>query len=80
MIVIPGGEAATMAKKKKAVSPAEDERVTLLNLKGSEAERNYLRSLSQITGVPASEIARRGMAMWAKKRGVLAPPADWVGG
>lgn len=80
MIVIPGVEAAMAKKKTKAARPAEDERVTLLNLKGNEAERNYLRSLSQITGVPASEIARRGMAMWAKKRGVLAPPTDWVGG
>lgn len=65
--------------KKKTTGPAEEERVTVLNLKGSVAERNYLRSLSRITGVPAAEIARRGMAMWAAQRGVLAPPADWVG-
>ncbi len=72
-------DGVAMAKKKASVPPPPEERVTVLNMKGSPADRNYLRSLSRLTGVPAAEIARRGIAMWASQRGVLAPPADWVG-
>ena len=64
------------ASKGKAI--ANDDRVTLLNLKGSEEEKDALNSASKETGVPLSLIARRGMAMWFKSRG-LTPPANWVG-
>jgi hypothetical protein len=61
--------------KKKAVPPP---RVTLINLKGTRAEKDFLDRLSRITGVPISEIARRGMARWAVEDGRLAPPEDWL--
>ncbi len=51
-------------------------RVTLLNLKGSEEERDFIRSMSDDSGVSASEIVRRGLAMWATKRGYT-PPKGW---
>jgi hypothetical protein len=57
-----------------AKSPPE--RTTLLNLKGSEKEKAVLDEAVRKTGVPLSEIARRGMVMWLTKRGVKVPP-DW---
>jgi hypothetical protein len=51
--------------------------VTLLNLKGSERERDYVHELSMASGVPMAEIVRRGIAMWASSRGI-SPPANWV--
>lgn len=51
--------------------------VTLLNLKGSPADRAMLQQLSRLTGVPVSEIARRGLAMWARSRG-FEPPPGWT--
>ena len=70
-----------MAKKKSTPpGPAEPEnRVTVANVKGSEAERDYLKALNRETGVPVAEIIRRGVAMWAKSRGLKNAPADWVG-
>jgi hypothetical protein len=66
-----------MAKKRAAQPTGPDARVTVLNVKGSVQERDYLHQLSRSTGVSAAEIARRGIALWAKKRG-YATPADWV--
>ena len=78
--MVPIHDGVAMAKKKTNGPPPSGERVTVLNIKGSVAERDYLHRLSRATGVPAAEIARRGMAMWAAGRGVPAPPAHWVGG
>lgn len=69
----------TMAKKKAPEPTPPEERVTVLNLKGSPHERASLQRLSRITGVPASEIARRGMALWATQRGIKALPEEWSG-
>ncbi len=77
MIAIHDG--VTMAKKKVKEPVELDERVTVLNLKGSVKERDYLKNVSRITGVPAAEIARRGIAMWIVKRDVPPPPSDWMG-
>lgn len=52
-------------------------RVTLVNLKGTEEEREWLQHLSRVTGVTLSEIARRGVALFAVSRGVK-PPDGWV--
>jgi hypothetical protein len=62
------GEGVAMAKKKATVRAVKEERVTLLNLKGSVKEKDYLTQLSHETGVPLSEIARRSIAMWATGR------------
>lgn len=66
-----------MAKKAAAVPEPADPRVTLLNLKGTEEEKEALRQASQKTGVSTSEITRRGISMWMTKRG-LVPPDGWV--
>jgi hypothetical protein len=52
--------------------------LTLLSLKGLESEKEFLKALSRKTGVSASEIARRGMAMWATKRGAHNLPENWI--
>lgn len=70
--------------KKKAVSPPppepDEDRVTILNLKGSVADRDYLRSVVKKTGVPAATIARRSMAAWVRQTYGIEPPASWLGG
>lgn len=72
-------EGQTVAKPKRPPPAPEptDDRTTLLNVKGSPLEREELKALSTRTGVPISEIARRGIAMWAVSRG-LKPPDSWV--
>lgn len=51
--------------------------VPIVNLKGNEAERDWLRALVRKTGVPASTIVRRGIAMWAQANTAIEPPEDW---
>ncbi len=69
----------TVAKPKKPLPEPEpvDDRTTVVNVKGTPLEREDLKGLSIRTGVPISEIARRGIAMWAVSRG-LKPPDAWV--
>ena len=58
----------------------EPDRVSLINLKGDVEEREFLRKLSVQTGMSVSEIARRGMAMFAVKRGSSRSslPDNWI--
>lgn len=72
-------EGQTVAKPKKPPPQPEpiDDRTTVLNIKGTLTERDELKALSTRTGVPISEIGRRGIAMWAVSRG-LKPPDSWV--
>ena len=74
------GGSTVMVKKTPAPapSPPEDDRVTVLNLKGLTSEKDFIKTLSRKTGVSASEIARRGMAMWAVSRGFRDLPENWV--
>ncbi len=67
-------ERRTMAKKKAV----PDDRVTILNLKGSHEEKRVIDQCSEETGVPTSTIVRRGVAMWFKSRG-YEPPKGWPG-
>lgn len=71
------GQAVAKPKKPPPVPEPIDDRTTVLNVKGSTLERDELRALSVRTGVSISEIARRGIAMWAVSRG-LKPPDAWV--
>lgn len=67
--------------RKTAQTPPEPEptiRVTIVNLKGSASEREYISGLSRRTGVSVSEIVRRGIALWAVKRKEATPPEDWI--
>jgi len=68
-----------MARKAAPPPPEpEPDRVTIINLKGSPAERDHLKRVSRNTGVPISEIVRRGSAMWMKSRGE-GVPEGWEG-
>lgn len=69
-------EDEAMAKASKP--PPPEERVTLLNFKGSLDERAALEEIRKETGVSLTEMARRGMAMWIISRG-LEPPEGWAG-
>lgn len=72
MLVI--SERTDMAKKTS--KPAA--RLTVLNIKGSLKEKEYIQALSLETGVSISEITRRSIAAWAVKRGAKKAPSDWV--
>jgi len=79
MTVACEGTEIEMAKKKSAPPPDVEnpDRVTLLNLKGDRDEKDILSEWALKTGVPLSEIARRGMTMWATQR-KLRIPKGWV--
>ena len=68
-----------MARKtgKTKAAQFEDERVTLLNLKGTPAERDLLAEVSRKTGVPLTTIARRGIAMWIASQAKMKAPEGW---
>lgn len=72
------GSTAMAKRPAPPPEPTEEDRVTVLNVKGSVAEREGIRAISRASGVPISEIARRGIAMWAKKRGLKGLPDDWT--
>lgn len=52
----------------------DHERVTVINLKGSPALRDWLAGLSDRTMIPAARITRAALALWAKSEGHPAPP------
>lgn len=71
------GGAATMGRpkagsKKDAIPP--DERVTIVNLKGSAEYAEWLESIHKKTHIPKSTLIRLGMAEWAAKNGHSRPP------
>jgi hypothetical protein len=56
--------------------PAAAERVTVINLKGSQDLRDWLNGLSDRTMIPAAAITRAAWALWAKQNGHPAPPTS----
>lgn len=65
-----------MAKKKTGpkTSASAADRVTVVNVKGSEAFREWLATASDETLIPASAIVRAGLALWAEKMKRPGPP------
>jgi hypothetical protein len=61
-------------KKLDAPKPDDHGRVTVINLKGSMAMREWLAGVSAKTHIPASTIARLAFAEWAKRNRHSAPP------
>jgi hypothetical protein len=45
------------------------DRVTIVNLKGSMEQREWLDHIARETMIPASRIVRAALSAWAKKRG-----------
>lgn len=62
--------------RKKLETPVPDKhgRVTVVNLKGSMAFRDWLAAVSSKTHIPAATIVRLGLAEWAKKNRHAEPP------
>lgn len=65
--------------RKKVESPQPDAhgRVTVINLKGPQEDRDYVEELTRTTLIPAASIVRDAVAAWAKQKKLPAPP--WVG-
>jgi hypothetical protein len=66
-----------MARKKEAPAPppkASRGFVSIINLKGSAAYRDWLSGLSKKTHIPAAMIVRLALADWAKQNGHASPP------
>lgn len=73
-----------MAKKRQAVSPTTPPpspppgpvrtQASVINLKGTEAYREWLAAESKRTHIPAASIVRLGLALWADQNGAKAPP------
>lgn len=57
-----------------SAKPEADERVTVINLKGSAELRDWLAGFSKKTMIPAAAIARTGLVEAAKKLGYPEPP------
>jgi hypothetical protein len=56
-------------KKKPEPKPDPHGRVTIVNLKGSMEQREWLDHIARETMIPASRIVRAALSAWAKKRG-----------
>lgn len=56
------------------VMPAIGERITIINLKGSEEFRDWLAAMVEKTHIPASTITRLAYQEWAKRNGHPEPP------
>lgn len=52
------------------------ERTTLVNLKGSLEYKAWLDEVSERTRIPIATIIRDGLAEWAARRDLPAPPAN----
>jgi hypothetical protein len=52
--------------------------VTILNLKGSLREKDIVDQLSLKTDIAITVIARRGIALWAKSKGLTEYPPEWL--
>lgn len=57
--------------RRKAEKPTGDiyGRVTVINLKGSQEQRDYMEALTRKTMIPASRIVRAAINEWAKRNG-----------
>ena len=66
-----------MARKKQAPAPppkAGRDFVSIINLKGSEAYRDWLAGISKKTHIPAAVIVRLALGDWAAENGHPSPP------
>src|SRR4051794_40105731 len=78
--VVPGPRSVCeedMAKKKaapKADPPEASGAISIINLKGSPAYREWLSGVSKKTHIPVASIVRLALVDWASKNGHLVPP------
>jgi hypothetical protein len=67
-----------MAKKKQALAPPPTESVraqlSIINLKGTEAYREWLAGFTKATHITAATLFRLGMVEMAKKHEYQSPP------
>jgi hypothetical protein len=48
--------------------------LSIINLKGSQALKDWLSARTKQTHIPAASIVRLGLACWAEQNGHPAPP------
>lgn len=75
------GETATMARPKgrpkaKAQAAEPAARTTIINLKGTEAQAEWLDAVNKKTHIPKTTIVRLALALWAEKNGHPAFPSE----
>jgi hypothetical protein len=61
-------------KKKKPPEPAPDERVAVIQLKGSAEYAQWLEDVHRKTRIPKAAIFRLAIEEWAAKNGHPLPP------
>jgi hypothetical protein len=67
-------EAETMARPKgrpkgATPAPAQSPRTTIINLKGTDAQADWLESMHRKTHLSKSVIVRLALVLWAEKNG-----------
>lgn len=63
-----------MAKKKASPTPDPDDRVSVINLKGSRRYRDWLNGITEKTHIPAAAIVRLALKAWSKANKHHEPP------
>lgn len=66
-----------MAKQKRPPAPppkASTGQISIINLKGTAAYRDWLAAESKRTHIPAATIVRLGLKAWAEQNGGKTPP------
>ena len=70
--------ATTLGRPKRGTpsrqSAGEDERETVVNMKGSPAYVEWLEAVHRKTHIPKVQIVRLALAEWAEKHGHPSPP------
>ncbi|MFO0957369.1 MAG: hypothetical protein U0800_07860 [Isosphaeraceae bacterium] len=66
--------AETKSGVQAASSPEKPAQTSIINLKGTDEYRDWLRAQSKRTHIPAASIVRLGLALWAEKNGASEPP------
>ncbi len=65
---------AAVRKRRAPAPPAELERETIINMKGSSAYAEWLEGLHKATHIPKVQIFRLAVAKWAQDQKLPPPP------
>jgi hypothetical protein len=56
-------------KRAGALPPSQAARVTIINLKGSQEQADWLDTVNRRTHIPKAAIVRLALALWGEKQG-----------
>jgi hypothetical protein len=68
------GVQAMVKEKKVLVEQPDNDRVSVIHLKGSKAYRKWLADATRETKYPQAVIVRWAVAQWAESQGLNPPP------